>query len=131
LAEFLLHGRDVADALGHPWAIAPDDARLVLTAALPILPLLVDPESTRGVHARYDLRVRGGTSVSVAVDDGRITVDGPGQPADCHVSADPVELLLVAYGRKAQWGPVLTGKLVAWGRKPWLGPKLVGYLVTP
>jgi hypothetical protein len=52
-------------------------------------------------------------------------------PADCHVSADLVALLLVAYGRRSQWIPILTGKLVAWGRKPWLGPRLTGNLVTP
>ena len=50
---------------------------------------------------------------------------------DCHVSADPVALLLVSYGRRSQWVPVLTGKLLAWGRKPWLGLRLVRYLVTP
>ena len=46
-------------------------------------------------------------------------------------SAEPVALLLVAYGRRSQWGPVLTGKLVAWGRKPWAGLRLTRYLVTP
>ena len=54
-----------------------------------------------------------------------------GESVDCHVSADPVALLLVAYGRRSQWVPILTGRLVAWGRKPWLGVRLVRYLVAP
>ena len=131
LAEFLLHGRDLAKALSQPWPIEPGDARLVLASALPVLPLLVDPVTTAHAHARYDLRVRGGAHVVLAIGDGTLRVGPPDSSVDCHVSADPVALLLVAYGRTSQWGPILTGKLVAWGRKPRLGPKLVSYLVAP
>lgn len=131
LAEYLLHGRDIATALSRPWVIQPDDARLVLAAALPLLPLLVDPVTTANVDARYDLRVRGGVRIAVTIGGGELTLAGDGQTVDCHVSADPVALLLIAYGRRSQWVPILTGKLVAWGRKPWLGPRLVRYLVTP
>ncbi len=131
LAEYLLHGRDVAKALSRPWKIRPDDARVVLAAALPLLPLLVNPVTTSGVHARYDLRVRGGPRVDVTINDGSLAVSRDGGSADCHVSADPVALLLVAYGRRSQWVPILTGRLVAWGRRPWLGVRLVRYLVTP
>ena len=56
---------------------------------------------------------------------------GTASSVDCHVSADPVALLLVAYGRRSQWVPILTGRLVAGGRKPWLGVRLVRYLVAP
>jgi hypothetical protein len=131
LAEYLLHGRDIAKALKRPWTIRADDARLTLAAALPLLPLLVNPATTAGVRARYDLRVRGGTRLAVTINDGALAVSADGQPADCHVSADPVALLLVAYGRRSQWVPILTGRLFAWGRKPWLGVRLVRYLVTP
>jgi uncharacterized protein (TIGR03083 family) len=131
LGEYLLHGRDVAKALGRPWTITPDDARLVLASALPLLPLLVDPTSTAGVRARYDLRVRGGTRVGLSIRDGKLAMDAGDGRVDCHVSADPVALLLVSYGRQSQWVPALTGKLVAWGRKPWLGLRLTRYLVTP
>jgi uncharacterized protein (TIGR03083 family) len=131
LAEYLLHGLDIAQALSRDWTIRPDDARLVLASALQLLPLLVDPQATAGVHARYDLRVRGGLRRTVTIDDGELTVTVEPTRVDCHVSADPVALLLIAYGRRAQWVPILTGRLLAWGRKPWLGPRLVRYLVTP
>jgi uncharacterized protein (TIGR03083 family) len=131
LAEYLLHGRDIAAALSQPWTIRPDDARLVLAAALPLLPLLVDPITTATVNARYDVRVRGGVRRAVIITDGKLDVVGDDVSVDCHVSADPVALLLIAYGRRSQWVPILTGKLIAWGRKPWLGPRLVRYLVTP
>jgi uncharacterized protein (TIGR03083 family) len=131
LAEYLLHGRDVAKALGRPWTIMPDDARLILASALPMLPLLVDPAATAGVRARYELRVRGGTRVGLSIRDGQLSMDAGDGRVDCHVSADPVALLLVSYGRQSQWVPALTGKLLAWGRKPWLGLRLTHYLVAP
>jgi uncharacterized protein (TIGR03083 family) len=131
LAEYMLHGQDIANALSHPWTIRPDDARLVLASALPLLPLLVDPATTQTVRATYDIRVRRSVRVRVTIDHGTMTIGDDTAAADCHVSADPVALLLVAYGRRSQWIPVLTGKLVAWGRKPWLGPRFTRYLVTP
>ena len=115
LGEYRLHGRDVAKALDRPWPITPDDARLVLASALPLLPLLVDPSTTADVRAAYDLRVRGGPQVGVVIRDGRLTVGGDDGPVDCHVSAEPVALLLVSYGRRSQWGPALTGKLLGVG----------------
>lgn len=131
LGEFVLHGRDIATALSRRWTTRPDDARLVLAAALPMLPLLVDPRATAGVHVRYDLRVRGGLRHTLTVDDGTLTLDEQQKAVDCHISADPVALLLVAYGRCTQWRPIATARLVAWGRRPWLGPRLVRYLATP
>ena len=111
--------------------IRPVDARLILASALPMLPLLVDPAATVGVRARYELRVRGGTRIGLSIRDGRLSTDGGEGKVDCHVSADPVALLLVSYGRQSQWVPALTGRLLAWGRKPWLGLRLTHYLVTP
>ena len=66
----------------------------------------------------------------LTIDDGQLTVGSDGAPVDCHVSADPVALLLIADGRPGQWIPIMTGELVAWGRKPWLGSRLVRYLVA-
>jgi uncharacterized protein (TIGR03083 family) len=131
VGEYLLHGLDLASALSQPWTIEPDDARLVLAAVLPLLPLLVDRRVTADVTAAYDIRIRGGRRVSLRISRGEATVGSNGGPVDCHVSADPVAMLLVAYGRRSQWGPALTGKLVAWGRKPWLGLRLTHYLVAP
>lgn len=89
LGEYLLHGRDIATALSRRWVIEPEDARLVLAGAVPLLPLLVDPVTTAGVHARYDLSVRGGVRFAVTIGDGELTVASDVQFVDCHVSADP------------------------------------------
>lgn len=131
LGEYLLHGLDVARALSQTWRIEPDDASLVLAAAMPLLPLLVNPATTAGVRVAYDLRIRGGERFTVRIDDGALAVGRSEGRVDCYVSAEPRALLLVAYGRRSQWIPVLTGKLMAWGRKPWAGLRLTRYLVTP
>ena len=131
LGEVLLHGRDIAKAVGQAWAIDKGDARLVLASTMGLLPLLVNPEATAGVNASYDIRIRGGARVALRIHNGEATVTSADGSVDCHVSADPVAMLLVSYGRQSQWPPALTGKLLAWGRKPWLGMRMTRYLVTP
>ncbi|HET6875645.1 MAG TPA: hypothetical protein VFH70_12740 [Acidimicrobiales bacterium] len=131
LGEYLLHGLDIAKAASVDWTIRPEDARIVLTSVMPMLPLLVDPKATAQVKASYDLRIRGGVRLTFRIDRGSGAIDWPGGPVDCHVSADPVAMMLVAYGRRTQWVPALTGRLLAWGRKPWLGLRLTSYLVAP
>lgn len=120
LGEVVMHGYDIAEATGSTWVIDPHHAALVLCGVADMLPLYVDPEAAAGVQAVYDIRVRGGQAFTVTADAGRVRVSGAGGRVDCHISADPVALLLVAYGRQSQWGPIARGDLVAWGRRPWL-----------
>ena len=129
--EALVHGYDLAKALGKPWRIPPDQARLVLSSSLPLLPYLVDKTATADVVVAYELRVRGGESLTLRFHRGVLTIEPLGGRVDCRVSADPVALLLIAYGRISHWVPALTGKMFAWGRKPWLGFRLTSYLVNP
>lgn len=132
LGEVLVHGYDVAMTTGQPWPIDAADARLVLDGAIWALPSMVDSRAARGVRATFDVRVRGGSRAFLRFQDGSLTVE-PGRRggADCTISADPVALLLVGYGRTGQWGAIATGQLVAWGRKPWLGLKFVSLVRNP
>lgn len=131
LGECLLHGGDIAATVSRPWPIRASDARLVLAAMLPRITLLLDRRTTARIRASYDVLVRGGTRLTVRIDHGQATVEEPGGAVDCHVRADPVALLLIAYGRWSLWGPALSGKVAAWGRKPWLGLRLTHFLVPP
>jgi uncharacterized protein (TIGR03083 family) len=102
LGEALVHGHDLARALGWPWLIPPAHARLVFTGLLPLLPHFVNRETAAGVRASFDIRLRGTDSpgVRLAFDDGDLHVSTePGNPVDCHISADPTAFLLVMYGR--------------------------------
>jgi uncharacterized protein (TIGR03083 family) len=133
LGELLLHGADIASALGRPWEITDDAARITMTQAFSTIGLLVNPATAAGVHRTFEVRLRGGARFILCVDDGTILVRPASgrEQVDCRVSADPLALLLIAYGRTSQWRPIMRGKLLAWGRRPWLGLRLAGYLVAP
>ncbi len=138
LNETVMHGTDIADAAGQPWRIEPAHAAMVLGRfIIPILQasdarVFVNGARAAGVRATYDVRVRGGDSFYFIFDDGALTVEEPSsRRVDCHISADPVALLMVIWTRQSQWSAIAKGKLLAWGRKPWLGPQLTRFIRTP
>jgi uncharacterized protein (TIGR03083 family) len=130
LGEELVHGLDIARALGQPWSIARRDAILVLSASMTMVPEIIDRQGTAGVHASVELRLRGGPRYRVRIDDGTaILTDNEGS-VDCWINADPVAALLLGYGRIQQWGQILRGRLIVGGSKPWLVVRF-GNLLTP
>jgi hypothetical protein len=138
LNEAVMHGRDIAKADGRHWPIQPHHAALVFDGFIwPIFEglgprAMVDQKAAAGVRAVYDIRVRGGGRYRFTFDDGALTIEPPTPGrVDCHLSADAVAFLLVAWGRQSQWEAIAKGKLLAWGRKPWLGPKLRSLLRNP
>jgi hypothetical protein len=58
-------------------------------------------------------------------------VRAAGGPVDCVISADPVTLLLVAYGRMPVRRAVLRGGMLARGRRPWLGMRFKDLFFNP
>ncbi|MDQ4097725.1 MAG: SCP2 sterol-binding domain-containing protein [Actinomycetota bacterium] len=131
LNETMVHGYDIACAAGRRWAISRPRAALILDGFLvPVLASLpprtmVDQQKARGRRITYELRVRGAQRHLFVFDDGELLIEPPGaRPVDCHISADPAAMLLVAWARRSQWSAIAQGQLVAWGRKPWLGPRL-------
>lgn len=138
LDEVLVHGDDIARAAGLAWPIDRSHAVLALDGFLFVVlgqvagPGLVDQQRAGGLRARYRLRVRGGSHHDLAIADGALQVSRPtGDPVDCHLSVDPVALLLVFWGRRGQWPAVARGRLTAWGRRPWLAARLGTVLVAP
>ncbi len=130
LNEAIVHGGDIARADGRKWPVKGAHAALVHDGFIwPIIGALepramVDQQAAAGVRATYDVRIRGGGRYHFTFDDGALAINGPSSaPVDCHISADPAALLMVAWGRQSQWEAIAKAKLVAWGRKPWLGPK--------
>ncbi|QIS13381.1 maleylpyruvate isomerase family mycothiol-dependent enzyme [Nocardia arthritidis] len=119
LAEFIVHGHDIAATLGRPWSIDPAHVPIVMDGLTQVIPGWVDPARSGGHTASYELRLRGLNRYFFRFTAGQVTIGEPG-PVDVHISAEPVTLLLLNYGRLAPWKPALTGKVLAWGRKPWL-----------
>ncbi|MFC5722847.1 maleylpyruvate isomerase N-terminal domain-containing protein [Streptomyces gamaensis] len=134
LSESLLHGLDIARRTRPAWAIAPDEARLVLGQVMPtMMPLALDASRARDVSIAYDIAVRGGPRLAVVFGGGTVTVvrDAPPRAYDCRITATPLAFLLVAFGRTPVWRPVALGRLRAGGRRPWLAPRLTRLITSP
>jgi uncharacterized protein (TIGR03083 family) len=131
LGEQLIHGLDIARTAKIPWPIATADALLVFPGALTVMPQYLRPQRSAGVHISFELRMRGGPSYRMAIDDGSAVVTAAGEPADCVITADPVAFLLLGYGRISQLTPVLRGQLRPGWRKPWLAMRFGRLLYSP
>jgi hypothetical protein len=130
--ECEIHGLDVATAESTGWNIDRDKAVLAIVGLYPALHHFVRPEVAKGVTANWALTLRGDPPIYFVLRDGKLEVtDDPPDRIDCRVSADPLEYLLVGYGRKSKWGPIARGKIVAYGRKPWLSLTLAKLFQTP
>jgi uncharacterized protein (TIGR03083 family) len=131
LGEQLIHGLDISRTAKIRWPIAADDAFLVIPGVLTVAPQYLRPQRAAGVRISFELRMRGGASYRLAVDDGAAVVTAAGEKADCHITADPVAFLLLGYGRIGQLSPVLRGQLRPGGRKPWLAMRFGTLLDSP
>jgi uncharacterized protein (TIGR03083 family) len=130
LGELVVHGWDIARAVGRPWPIDPADVDLILDGVEPILPGWVDPARAGTLTATFEVRLRGGTTRRWSFGNGRLTTSSTSRP-DVTISADPVALLLVFYRRQSQWSHILRGRMLAWGRRPWLAFTLANRFQTP
>ncbi|HWC31791.1 MAG TPA: maleylpyruvate isomerase family mycothiol-dependent enzyme [Actinomycetota bacterium] len=131
LGEMLVHGYDVARAIGRPWEIQRQDAVLTLKAIAELLPHYLTEEGRRA-RASFRLVVRGGDPLTMRFHSGTLEVDEHDEdPVDCKMSIDPVAFLLVGYGRTGLWRAVLKGQMFAYGRKPWLSLRFQRYLRNP
>lgn len=138
LEECLIHGWDIARAVGRPWSMARHHALLAieegvlpLVAALPPDALL-DHRKAETFRARFELRLRGGGSTVMVFDRGSMTLDAAGTgDIDTYISADPATFMLVFIGRSGVVEPVLRGQLAAWGWRPWKLTQMLGVISPP
>ncbi|TWP46774.1 hypothetical protein FKR81_34890 [Lentzea tibetensis] len=124
LSELLLHGTDLARALGRPWPISRVQAVTCLRGVLPAVVLAVDPRAARTATGTYHVALRGGDDWAFRVRDGELTVarERPAR-ADLHLSVDPVGFLLNSVGLVGSARFALSGGVLAWGRRLWLAPR--------
>jgi uncharacterized protein (TIGR03083 family) len=119
LGEALLHGYDVATALGRPWPIEVGDAALVLAAYTPLLAVWdVDAERTRGLTADVGIELRGVGEMTARFADGSFGIEPAGGPVDATLSADPVAYLMVGSGRLSRFEAVALGAITVGGSRP-------------
>lgn len=131
LAELLVHGRDIARGSGQPWKIPTGEAVVALAGVVSMLPHIVVTDRARGLTMTCDLRIRHGFDARAVLTDGQAeVVAASGVGPDCRLTADPVTLLLISYGRIGQTGALLRGRLLPWGRRPWLVARLMSTLAS-
>jgi hypothetical protein len=132
LGEQVVHGYDLARSFRRRWPITNEDALLIFEAGRQMMPKIADPVAIGRTAAVYELRLGRGSRFVVRVADGSVAVEpSAGQRIHCHVSADPVALMLLAYGRTGQWRPISRGKMMTWGRKPWLAFRFSSFFSNP
>jgi hypothetical protein len=132
VGEHLLHGYDIAAAVGSPWPIDPLHAQLVLYGYGPIYANVLNSATTQGLTASYGIELRGGPSFTVRFVDGEYGLELPDSgPVDCTISADPVAYFLVATGRMSQWEAIALGLIGAGGPRAELALGFVDLFVYP
>ncbi|GAA3005986.1 maleylpyruvate isomerase N-terminal domain-containing protein [Streptosporangium longisporum] len=135
--ELMIHGRDVARALGAPWPMSPRDAALFFDLFLVGLSrngsgsLLDHGEPPDPRRIAVEFRSRYVTPVTLVLRDGRVTVEEAGSGADVRLRFDPVALNLMLFGRMSRARAALTGKVVVTGRRPWLLPAFLRKVHLP
>lgn len=126
IGEFVVHGHDIARAVGARWWVEPDVVLMIIRGRQQVLPSWVDPTAAAGHDGTYDIRLRGCSERYLyEFTDGELIIN-PDDPrrAEVHVSVDPAAALLIGYGRLSPTWAALTGRAFAWGSKPWLAPRL-------
>lgn len=132
LGEAVLHGYDIATAVGRPWPIDPTHALLILYGYGPVFGTILNPDTAPGVTAGFAIELRGGPSFTGRFTDGEFAFEAPDSgPVDCTITADPAAFLLWGTGRIPPWPAVALGLITPGGRRPDLALRFADLFAYP
>ena len=131
LGEYLLHGYDIATAVGTPWPIDPGYAAVAVGGFRPCYRSIFKLSLADGLDAGYRLDTAGIDPFFVRINDANCEAPGAPGHVDCVIAADPVTALLVMSGRLSQWAAVALGRLTFSGDRPEIGPRFHDLFVFP
>jgi uncharacterized protein (TIGR03083 family) len=136
MGEPLVHGYDIATAVGAPWPIDPAYATVAVRGYQRMLYSLnafaaFQPAASVGLEATYRVEVEGTDPLHVRITDRSFAQPEAAESVDCVVSADPVTALLLMSGRLSQWPAIALGRLRFTGARPELGPRFADLFVFP
>jgi hypothetical protein len=124
--EMLIHGRDIARATKQPWPVSQEYSALffdlfIVEIARNGLGVILDQDgSARRGRIAVEFRSAYTAPVTVALEDGRVSIEEPSRDNDVRLYFRPTELDLVLFHRVSRVRAVMTGSLRVWGRRPWL-----------
>jgi uncharacterized protein (TIGR03083 family) len=131
VGEPVLHGYDIATAVGVPWPIDPAHAALAASGWRAVYPAMFQPAAAAGLDATYRIEVAGTVGFFVRIADGTYDDATAPESVDCVVSADPVAALLVISGRISQWAAIALGLMTFAGPSPEVGPRFADLFRFP
>lgn len=137
LNELLIHGRDIARALGRPWTIRPADAALFFELFLVELirndtgKLLDNDEPPHEQRIAVRFRSRHTRPVTLVLHRGEVSAQEPAGDDDIKLRFDPAALNLMLFHRVGAARTALAGKVAVWGRRPWLLPRFLRTVRLP
>ena len=132
LAEQIIHGHDIAGAVGRPSTIDPVHAALAVGGTAPLLALCVNPESAADLNVSYQIEVRDAGRSVVRFVDGACSLEAADSATvDCIISAHPVAQLLVGAGRLRQSSAIALGLIAAGGPRPELAVRFPDLFISP
>lgn len=126
VSEFLVHGYDLARAVGadlHPSADTGASATAAAAAVMSeMLPRMLDERRAKGFAGSFEIRVLGGERFVLRIADGRACSEpARGRDIDCVLILSAYYALLMGYDRVPVWRAIASGKAWSFGRRPWLG----------
>lgn len=130
LGEFVMHGYDIAKAVGRPWPIEASTAQVAMYGYAPRFDLCVTSD-VGGHTAAYLIEVRDGPSSVVRFTDGKLSLEPPGAPVDCTLSVDAAAFLFVAFGRISLWDAIALRLVTVGGARPDLALGFFGNFDLP
>jgi hypothetical protein len=132
LGDQMLHGYEMAAAVGRPWPITAQDALLILNAHLPMFAAMLHPTQTSGLSAAVGIELRGGRDVTVRFTDGAYSLEeGMAGAVDATMSVDPVAFLMIESGRLSRYEAAALGLLEVGGNQPDLALGFFDLIVYP
>lgn len=135
--ELLIHGWDIARAVGARWRIPEEQAALFFELFLVEVVrngyghLLDDDRPVRQGRIAVEFHSAYTTPVKMVLDSGAATVEEADGDCDVRIRFRPAMLNLLRFHRIGYSRAILSGSLMAWGRRPWLLPAFLRKVRMP
>ncbi|MFB9690602.1 maleylpyruvate isomerase N-terminal domain-containing protein [Amycolatopsis plumensis] len=134
--EMLIHGLDIARAIGRPWPVPARLEALFLELFLfgmvrNDLGRLLDDATPSPRRIAVEFRSAHTTPAVLALQHGRLRYEEPDGTADVRLRFDPAVLVPMMFGRISRTRALLTGGVRIGGPRPWLLPAFLRTVRMP